>query len=85
VGLERNAAKEAFGEFLASTALSADQIRFIDQIIDHLTQNGLMEPKALFEPPFTDLSEQGVVGVLPAQAEKIVQVIQRINANALVA
>jgi type I restriction enzyme R subunit len=80
VGLDRNTAKEAFSEFLASTALTADQIRFID----HLTQNGLMEPKALFEPPFTDQSEQGVVGVLPAQAEAIVKVIE-VNANALVA
>jgi len=85
VGLDRNAAKEAFTEFLASATLTADQIRFIDQIIDHLTQNGLMEPQALFEPPFTDQSEQGVVGVLPAQAEAIVKVIERINANALVA
>ena len=85
VGLERNAAKEAFGEFLASATLSADQIRFIDQIIDHLTQNGIMEPAALFEPPFTDQSAQGVVGVLPAQAAQLVQVIERINANALVA
>jgi type I restriction enzyme R subunit len=85
VGLEPNAAKEAFSEFLASTALSADQIRFIDQIIDHLTRNGLMDPNALFEAPFTDLSQRGVMGVLPAQAEKIVQLIQRINANALVA
>jgi type I site-specific restriction endonuclease len=65
--------------------LSADQIRFIDQIIDHLTQNGMMDPHALFEPPFTDLSDQGVMGVLPDQADKIVQVIQRINANVLVA
>jgi type I restriction enzyme R subunit len=85
VGLDRNAAKEAFGEFLASATLTADQIQFIDQVIDHLTQNGTMDPHALFEPPFTELSEQGVVGVLPEQAEKLVQVIQQINANALVA
>ena len=39
----------------------------------------------LLGPPFTDLSEQGVAGVLPAQAGKIVQVIRRINANALMA
>ncbi len=85
VGLDRNAAKEAFGEFLASATLTGDQIRFIDQIIDHLTQNGMMDPHALFEPPFTDQNEQGVIGVLPEQAAKIVQVIRQINANALVA
>jgi hypothetical protein len=44
-----------------------------------------MDLHALFEPPFTELSEQGVVGVLPEQAEKLVGVIRQINANALVA
>ena len=44
-----------------------------------------MDPHALFEPPFTDQSEQGVVGVVPEQAQKSVQVIQQINANAPVA
>jgi hypothetical protein len=45
----------------------------------------MMDPHALFEPPFTGLSDQGVVGVPWEQAEKFVQVIQPINANALVA
>ncbi len=45
----------------------------------------MMDPHALFEPPFTDQNEQGVIGVLPEQAAKIVQVIRQINANALVA
>ena len=47
--------------------------------------NGLMETSALFEPPFTDAHDQGIVGVLPEDAPRIVKVIERVNANADVA
>ena len=54
VGLDREAVSEAFGEFLHNTTYAAAQIRFIDQIISYLTQNGTMDPGLLYEPPFTD-------------------------------
>jgi type I restriction enzyme, R subunit len=85
VGLEQNAAKEAFNEFLSSAVYSADQISFINQIVDHLVQNGLMEPQELFEAPFTDMHDQGVVGVLAEAAQEVVDVIERVNRNAEVA
>lgn len=83
VGLDANAAKEAFAQFLAAGTLTGDQITFINQIVDHLVHNGLMDPKALFEPPFTDFHDQGISGVLPHLAPQIVQVIRAINGNAL--
>lgn len=85
VGLDQNAAKEAFNEFLSSAVYSADQIAFINRIVDHLVHNGMIEPKELFEPPFTDLHDQGVVGVLPDDAKRVVAVIETINSNAVVA
>ncbi|HUQ69236.1 MAG TPA: DEAD/DEAH box helicase family protein [Planctomycetaceae bacterium] len=83
IGLDVNAAKEAFGQFLSLGTLTADQVTFINQIIDHLVHNGLMDPKALFEPPFTDFHDQGIIGVLPQLAQEIVRTIRRINENAL--
>lgn len=85
VGLDQNAAKEAFAEFLSSAVYSADQITFINRIVEHLVHNGLMEPKQLFEPPFTDMHDQGVVGVLGDDAGRVVAVIEGINGNAEVA
>ena len=85
VGLDRKAAKEAFAEFLAEGALSADQIRFIDQIIEHLVRNGVMNLEALYEPPFTDMHYEGLDGVLPHHADKVVSIIKRVNENARVA
>lgn len=84
IGLERSAAKEAFAEFLGRATLTADQITFINQIIDHVVQNGLMDPAELFGPPFTDLHDQGVVGVFREDASAVVGVIEKINNNAMV-
>lgn len=85
VGLDQNAAKEAFNEFLSSAVYTADQIAFINQIVEHLVHNGLMEPRDLFHSPFTEMHDQGVVGILPNVAQRVVDVIKKINANAGVA
>src|SRR6266481_2437201 len=63
IGLDREAAKKAFGEYLSRKTLNANQIRFIDQIINYLTQNGVMDPGLLYEAPFTDYSSIGLDGV----------------------
>lgn len=65
VGLDREAAKAAFSGFLAARALSANQIEFLNQIIDHLTEKGQMDPTLLYESPFTDFDPLGVAGVFP--------------------
>jgi type I restriction enzyme R subunit len=63
VGLDREAAKQAFSEFFQQRRLSADQFEFLDLIIDHLTARGVMDPKLLYEAPFTDFDSKGVEGV----------------------
>ena len=32
-------------------------------IITYLTKNGTIEPSMLFESPFTDMSDQGLLGI----------------------
>jgi type I restriction enzyme R subunit len=60
-----------------------NQIEFINLIIDHLTENGAMEPKRLYESPFTDLDDQGVGGLFPqADVLKIVQVLNDVKLKA---
>ena len=59
VGLDRQAAKEALAGFLNGKALSANQIEFVNLIVDHLTEHGVMEAAMLYESPFTDLTPRG--------------------------
>src|SRR5262249_46601597 len=63
VGLDREAAVRAFEAFMARRTLSADQIEFIDMIIEHLTERGAMDPRLLYQSPFTDINPRGLGGV----------------------
>jgi type I restriction enzyme R subunit len=55
-------------------------MKFINIIIDNLTENGAMEPKRLYESPFTDLGDQGVGGLFPkADVLQIVSVLNDVK------
>lgn len=83
VGLDREAAKQAFGEFLSSSTASANQIEFINLIIDYLMQHGVMNLSALYESPFTDIHAQGPEGVFtPSQVNTISSVLEQIKSTA---
>jgi type I restriction enzyme, R subunit len=80
VGLDREAAKRAFTEFLDGRRLSADQLQFVDEIINHLTERGVMDPKLLYEAPFTDFDRNGVEGVFEkADVVRLVQILREIE------
>lgn len=80
VGLDRNAAKLAFAQYLESGNFSSNQIRFVENIIDYLTQNGVMDPGLLYEPPFTELHHQGLDGVFESDdANQIVSLVDSFN------
>jgi type I restriction enzyme, R subunit len=76
VGLDREAAKAALDSFMNGKTLTANQIEFIDLIIDHLTDRGIINPNILYESPFTDLDDQGVSGVFEmAQVKELLSVL----------
>ena len=58
---------------------------FMNTIITYLTKNGTIAKKMLFEPPFTNMHDQGLLGVFDdADATKVISLIDRVNGNALV-
>jgi type I restriction enzyme R subunit len=83
VGLDRAAAKEAFGGFLDSNRYSSRQIRFVEMIIDRLTAAGVMDPGSLYEPPFTSIHHEGLDGAFEdGDADAIVSLLGEINRRA---
>ena len=55
VGLDMNAAKEAFAKYLNDTSLDSRQIYFVNQIVEYIVHNGMMKDlSVLQEAPFTD-------------------------------
>jgi type I restriction enzyme R subunit len=63
VGLDREAAKRALDGLLAGKALTANQIQFINLVVEYLTQSDWMSAAQLYESLFTDFSPRGVEGV----------------------
>jgi type I restriction enzyme R subunit len=83
IGLDREAAIEAFGGFLDGTRFNADQIRFVNLIVDELTANGVMEPARLYESPFIDSAPHGPDTVFAeAEVDTIVGILRTVQANA---
>ena len=84
IGLDTNAAQEAFAEFISAGDLRADQMTFINSIISYLTNNGTIDKGMLFQPPFTNIHDQGLLGVFKeANATKVINLLDRLNRNAL--
>ena len=80
MGLDHETAKQAFSQFISGAMVSANQIEFINLVVDYLTENGVMEPARLYESPFTDINPRGPEGVFPsAQVDHIVTVLNEIN------
>jgi type I restriction enzyme R subunit len=86
VGLDMNAAKEAFAEFLNDSNLDSRQIYFVNQIVEYIVHNGMMKDlSVLQETPFTD--QGSIVEVFTDLTiwMGIRKVIEQVNANALAA
>lgn len=68
IGLDREAAQRVFAGFLVGRTLNANQIEFMDLIVNYLTQHGAMDAALLYESPFTDFNPLGVEGVFDEKA-----------------
>ena len=83
VGLERESAKRAFEGFLASKSLSADQIEFLNMVIDYLTERGAMDPRLLYESPFTDIDPMGISGLFgQPEIDHVVSILDDVRRRA---
>jgi type I restriction enzyme, R subunit len=78
VGLDRASVRDAFGEFLAEGIATAAQIEFVNMVIEHLTDQGVMDPALLYEPPFTDVAPTGPDQLF--DEEKVTRLFTKIQA-----
>ncbi|EGT4878833.1 DEAD/DEAH box helicase family protein [Clostridioides difficile] len=84
VGLDREAANEAFSEFLNDKSFNTKQIHFVKLIVDYVVKNGFIEDnKVLMEDPFRtvgsiiDLFENHI-----EERNKLIKTINKIKENA---
>lgn len=83
VGLDRESAKEAFAGFIGGRTLSANQIEFLNMVIDHLTERGQMDPGLLYGSPFTDFDPMGVSGLFSlADTTEVIEILDEVRRRA---
>lgn len=86
VGVDMNAAKEAFAQYLNDASLDSRQIYFVNQIVEYIVHNGMMKDMSVLqEAPFTDYGSIVEVFTDLSVWAGIRQAIERVNANALAA
>lgn len=87
LGLEMEAVNKHFANFIQEENLNANQMVFVQKIIDYLNKNGVLDKHLLTEPPFTDLDDQGLFGIFDdaGKSFKIIKLIEEIGENAEIA
>lgn len=84
VGLDRQAAKNALSMFLTAGNLGANQIQFLEEIVNHLTEHGCMDAARLYESPYTNYHSQGVEGVFNTQeVDSLISILDQVRSRAI--
>ena len=84
VGLNMQAANEAFSTFLNSAGLDSRQMHFVKQIINYIVKNGMMKDIAVLqESPFSDMGGVSEIFDDIKTFMNLRSVIEKINKNAL--
>lgn len=85
IGLDREAANEAFSEFLNNGNLNSNQIHFIKLIVDYVVKNGMIDDnRVLTEDPFRTVGN--IVELFEDNIDvrsKLLSVIKEIKDNAI--
>jgi type I restriction enzyme R subunit len=86
VGMDRAAAKGALAGFLNGKQLGANQIEFVDLIINQLTEHGVVDAAMLYESPFTDVTPRGPDGIFTeTQLDELLRTLDEVRRSAVAA
>lgn len=84
VGMDREAAQNAMSAFLKGRTPTANQIQFLEEVVNHLTANGVMEASRLYEAPFTYTHDQGVEGVFQGpEIDELISILEEVKNRAI--
>ena len=82
VGLDRAAAKNAFAKFLDDKRYNVNQIRFVEMVINYLTEHGTVDPGRIYESPFTSVAPEGPEAILPDDVDEFFQIVKHFHDTA---
>ena len=81
---KHDATKNAMSAFLKGRTPTANQIQFLEEIVNHLTANGVMEAARLYEAPYTYIHDQGVEGVFKGpEIDELISILEEVKNRAI--
>jgi type I restriction enzyme R subunit len=84
VGMDKEAAVQAFSQLVSTANATPDQIEFVDLIVKELTHSGVMDAGRLYQTPYIDINPLGPEGVFPtAKVDQLFQVLADIRLSAV--
>jgi len=86
LGMDREAAKQALAGFLAGKTLAANQIEFVNLIVNHLTEHGVLDAALLYESPFIDITPRGPEALFSSgEVDDLIAVLAAVRDTAVAA
>ncbi len=73
-------------QFLNGKTWTSNQIEFVNLIVNHLTENGTMDPAMLYESPFVDITPLGPDSIFTSsQVDDLIAILTNVRNSALIA
>lgn len=81
IGLDAQYVDNIFKTFVqAHPSLTADQVRFISLLKNHISRYGAIQPERLYDSPFTSISSDGPDGIFnDEQMNDLLRLVQLVN------
>ncbi len=79
VGLSREAVEKEFADFIEQSNFSSLQLAFVQKVIDYFVEDGFVRDDILYEPPFSDMYQDGPEGLFGDVADALFARIKRVN------
>jgi type I restriction enzyme R subunit len=79
VGLDRKAVEKEFADFIEKSNFSSLQLAFVQKIIDYFVEDGFVRDDILYEPPFSDMYQDGPEGLFGDVAEALFAKLKELN------
>ncbi|WP_426996289.1 DEAD/DEAH box helicase family protein [Pseudarthrobacter sp. N5] len=84
VGMDRQAALDSLSEFVGDKTLNANQLHFVNMIVQQLTENGVVDVGALYESPYSDAAPAGPESLFPeADVDLLAAALNRVRVSAM--
>ncbi len=77
VGIEQEVANKLFSNFMTDQSLNSNQMEFVNLIVNHIVENGMLDKRILYDYPFNKYGN--IVSLFEDRKETVKEIVNRID------